>query len=58
MSKKYPEYLLYNYDNFKELHNPKFCAIVREDKTCLKKRSGSKLKKMGNQNSLNVDEAD
>lgn len=58
MSKTYPECPLYNHNTCKELHNPKFCAVVREDKTCLKKRSGSKLKKIGNQNSLNFDEAD
>jgi len=36
MSKKFPECPLYNHDNCKELHNPKLCAIVREDATCLR----------------------
>ena len=36
MSKKYPERPLYNHDSCKELHNPKLCAIVREDATCLR----------------------
>lgn len=37
MSKTYPECPLYNHNNCKELHNRKVCAIVREDKICLKK---------------------
>jgi len=37
MSKKYSECPLFNHDNYKEFHNPKLCAIVRKDKTCLKK---------------------
>jgi len=44
MSKKYPECPLYNHLNCKELDNPGVCAIVREDKRCLKKgdKPGSK----------------
>jgi len=44
MSKKYPECPLYNHSNCKELDNPGVCAIVREDKKCLKKgdKPGSK----------------
>ena len=37
MSKRYPECPLYNHDNCKDLHIPKVCAILREDKTCLRK---------------------
>lgn len=29
---------MYNHDNCKEIDNPKFCALVREDKTCLRER--------------------
>jgi len=43
MSKTYPECPLYNHDNCKDLHNPKFCAIVKKDKICLKKQQKSKL---------------
>lgn len=38
MSKQYPECPLYNHSTCKELHNPKLCAIVRDDKACFKKR--------------------
>ncbi|MGD9731108.1 MAG: hypothetical protein AB7U45_02925 [Desulfamplus sp.] len=38
MSKQYPECPLYNHVTCKDLHNPKVCALVREDKTCFKKR--------------------
>lgn len=38
MSKQYPECPLYNHATCKELHNPKICAIVRDDKLCSKKR--------------------
>ena len=37
MSKKHPECPLYNHDNCREVDNPKFCALVREDKICLRK---------------------
>ena len=37
MSKQYPECPLTNHSNCRELHNPKVCAIVREDKKCLRK---------------------
>jgi len=36
MSKQYPECPLYNHANCKEIDNQKVCAIVREDKACLK----------------------
>jgi len=42
MSKQYPECPLYNHATCKELHNPKLCAIIREDKTCLKKQQKPK----------------
>jgi hypothetical protein len=42
MSKQHPECPLYNHATCKELHNAKFCAIIREDKVCLKKRQKSK----------------
>jgi hypothetical protein len=37
MSKQYPECPLYNHNTCKVLDDPKVCAIVRKDKTCLKK---------------------
>ena len=37
MSKNRPECPLYNHLNCKEHINPKVCAIVRDDKQCLKK---------------------
>ena len=37
MSEHYPECPLYNHDHCKELYSPILCAIVRKDKTCLRK---------------------
>jgi hypothetical protein len=37
MSKQYPECPLANHSNYRELHSPKFCAIIRKDKACLRK---------------------
>ena len=37
MSKKYSECPLYNHDNCKDFCNPRLCAVVREDKICIKK---------------------
>jgi len=45
MSKKIPECPLSKPDNCREVENPKICAIVREDKTCLRKQSGKPGKK-------------
>ena len=42
MSKQHPECPLYNHATCKELHNQKLCAIIREDKTCLKKQQKPK----------------
>jgi hypothetical protein len=42
MSKQHPECPLYNHATCKELHNPKLCAIIRDDKTCLKKQQKGK----------------
>ncbi len=42
MSKQYPECPLYNHATCRELHNPKLCAIIREDKCCLKKQQKPK----------------
>jgi len=42
MSKQYPECPLYNHATCKELHNPKLCAIIRDDKTCFKKQQKPK----------------
>ncbi len=42
MSKQYPECPLYNHATCRELHNPKLCAIIREDKFCLKKQQKPK----------------
>ncbi len=44
MSKKYPECPLYNHDNCRDYYNPKICAVVRDDKICIKKNE-KKLKK-------------
>jgi hypothetical protein len=38
MSKQYPECPLYNHDNCKQFHNPKVCAVIRNDNNCLRKR--------------------
>jgi hypothetical protein len=38
MSKKYPECPLYNHNGCRDMFNEKVCAIVKEDKICLKKR--------------------
>ncbi len=38
MSEKHPECPLYNPSNCKEYYNPKLCAFVRREKTCLKKK--------------------
>jgi len=43
MSKHHPECPQHNHDNCKELHSQKVCAIVRKDKTCLKKLGKRKL---------------
>ncbi len=51
MSKRYPECPLYNHDNCRDLHIPKVCAIIREDKTCL--RNNSKSKKVATTETLN-----
>jgi hypothetical protein len=37
MSEHYPECPLYNHNNCKAIYSPHLCAIVRRDKTCLKK---------------------
>lgn len=42
MSKQYPECPLYNHVTCKDLHNPRLCAIIREDKNCFKKRQKPK----------------
>jgi len=42
MSKQHPECPLYNHATCKELHNPKLCAIIREDKPCLKNQQKPK----------------
>jgi hypothetical protein len=38
MSKNRPECPLFDHNNCKEAYIPKVCALVREDKTCLKKQ--------------------
>jgi hypothetical protein len=42
MSKQYAECPLYNHATCKELHNPKLCAIIREDRVCFKKQQKPK----------------
>jgi hypothetical protein len=44
LSKEYPECPLYNPDACKDADNPKYCALVREDKICLREHS-KKLEK-------------
>ena len=36
MSKMYPECPLTNHNNYRDIDNPKLCALVRKDKKCLK----------------------
>jgi len=45
VSKQYPECPLYNHANCKEYENPTLCAIVREDKICIKKKAKKSTKK-------------
>ena len=40
MSGAYPECPLFDHNHCREYYNPKLCAIVRKDKTCLRKRKG------------------
>ncbi|MBL7179102.1 MAG: hypothetical protein ABIK98_10915 [Pseudomonadota bacterium] len=44
MSKQHPECPLYNHLSCKEIDNPKVCALVRDDKTCLRELPKSKEK--------------
>ncbi len=44
MSKQYPERPLYNHNNCKQLHNPKVCAIIRNDNICLRDHQKSRKK--------------
>jgi len=53
MSKQYPECPLYNHATCRELHNPKLCAIIRDDKTCFKKQQKQK-KENANANADNT----
>jgi hypothetical protein len=57
MSKQHPECPLYNHATCKELHNPKLCAIIREDKTCVKKQQKTK-KEMTDETSSPVSESE
>jgi len=45
MSKKHPECPLYNHANCRDYYNPKLCAIIREDKICIKKAKGKEKNK-------------
>jgi hypothetical protein len=47
MSKQHPECPLYNHSTCRELHNPKLCAIIREDRICFKKQQKSKKENPG-----------
>ena len=42
MSEHFPECPAYNHYNCRDLHNPKICAVVREDKACLRKHQKSR----------------
>ena len=44
MSEKHPECPLFNHNNCREIHNPKLCAMVKEDKVCLRKKNNKKSK--------------
>ncbi len=44
MSKQYPECPLYNHNNCKQFHNPKVCAIVKNDNDCLRERYKNRKK--------------
>jgi len=45
MSQQHPEYPRFNNLFCKDIDNPKLCALVREDKTCLKKLQGARKRK-------------
>ena len=47
MSRQYPECPLYNHNNCKQFHNPKVCAIVKNDNECLRKRYKNSKKANG-----------
>jgi hypothetical protein len=57
MSQKYPECPLYNHSNCKDYEHPKLCAIVREDKICLKKKSKSNPKKLARHDAVKTSPA-
>ncbi len=46
MSKQYPECPLYNHNNCKQFHNPKVCAIVRDDNNCLREPPKNRKKQI------------
>jgi len=54
MSKQHPECPLYNHSTCRELHNPKLCAIIREDRMCLKKQQKTKKDDSNNTASHNT----
>ena len=57
MSKKYPECPLYNHNNCKQLQNPKVCAIMRNDNSCLRDRPKNRKKANGSMgHSISVNE--
>ena len=47
MSKQYPECPLYNHNTCKQFHNPKVCAIIRNDNDCLRDRYKNRKKTNG-----------
>lgn len=51
MSKIHPECPLYNHLHCKDYDNPKLCAIIREDKICVKKKPQSVSKKVEEEDS-------
>jgi len=59
LSKKHPECPLYNHANCKEIDNPKLCALVREDKACLRNVEGRGRKgKQGQKNENGIELTD
>ncbi len=46
MSKMHPECPLFDHDKCKDIYLPKLCALVRKDKTCLRKHPQKKKDKV------------
>lgn len=42
MSKEHPECPLYNHNSCKDVDNPRVCALVRDDRICVRKHPQTK----------------